>query len=48
MTDSKSPKVSDDKPGVPGFPSWAAVYVFVVAVFALNVAFLSILPLIAR
>lgn len=48
MTDPKSPKVPDEMPGVPGFPSWTAVCLFVVGVFVLIVALLSALPWIAR
>lgn len=48
MTPSKSPLTPDEKPEIPGLPSWASVYLLVAGLFVLIVALLSILPLIAR
>jgi hypothetical protein len=39
--DSKAPP-PDEEPGVPGFPSWRKVYLFVVGFFILTVVALTI------
>lgn len=46
-TPSRS-EIHDDPPGVPGFPSWTAVYLAVVGLFVVVVALLSMLPILAR
>jgi len=40
----KTPAPADDAPGVPGFRSWRAVYIFVLAAFAAVVLALTVFP----
>ena len=39
-----TPPDADETTGLPGLRSWRAVYIFVLAVFALWVALLTLLP----
>jgi len=48
MVEPKSSEMPDEQPGVPGFRSWGAVYLFVAGMFLLFVAILSILPYLAE
>jgi hypothetical protein len=40
---TNTPPSQDDPPGVPGFPTWGSVYIFVFLFFVLCVVLLALL-----